>query len=109
MKTQRLRQLLLYLRLWLRLGVVVGIMAWFKQWTTEIVVTNHRVIYKKGFIRRHTAEMNMDKVESVTVDQTIMGRVLDYGAVDIRGTGEGFEHLHGIGSPLVLRNAILAR
>jgi hypothetical protein len=51
-------------------------MAWFKQWTTEIVVTNHRVIYKKGFIRRHTAEMNMDKVESVAVDQTIMGRVL---------------------------------
>jgi hypothetical protein len=53
--------------------------------------------------------MNMDKVESVIVDQTIMGRVLDYGAVDIRGTGEGFEHLHGIGSPIVLRNAILAR
>jgi uncharacterized membrane protein YdbT with pleckstrin-like domain len=91
------------------IGVVLGIMAWFKQWTAEIVVTNHRVIYKKGFIRRHTAEMNMDKVESVTVDQTIMGRVLDYGAVDIRGTGEGFEHLHGIGSPIVLRNAILAR
>jgi ABC-type proline/glycine betaine transport system permease subunit len=44
------------------IGVVLGIMALFKQWTTEIVVTNHRVIYKKGFIRRHTAEMNMDKV-----------------------------------------------
>ena len=91
------------------IGVVLGIMAWFKQWTTEIVVTNHRVIYKKGFIRRRTAEMNMDKVESVTVNQTIMGRVLDYGVVDTRGTGEGFEHLHGIGSPIVLWNAILAR
>jgi hypothetical protein len=38
------------------IGVVIGIMAWFKQWTAEIVVTNHSVIYKRGFIRRHTAE-----------------------------------------------------
>ncbi len=32
--------------------------------------------------------MNMDKVESVDVDQSIMGRLLNYGDITIRGTGE---------------------
>ena len=53
--------------------------------------------------------MNMSKVESVTVDQTMLGRLLGYGTVHIRGTGEGIEHLHRIASPLELRNAIVAR
>ena len=80
--------------------------AWFKRWTTEFVVTDRRVIYKTGFIRRHTVEMNMDKVETVQVDQTVLGRVLDYGNLHVLGTGQGIEHLHMIGSPLTLRNAI---
>ena len=43
---------------------------WFKRWTTEIAVTDKRIIYKTGFIKRHTEEMNMDKVASVDVDQS---------------------------------------
>jgi uncharacterized membrane protein YdbT with pleckstrin-like domain len=50
--------------------------AWFVRWITELAVTNLRVVYKRGFITRHTAEMNMDKVESVDVDQSILGRIL---------------------------------
>ena len=38
---------------------------WFTWWTTEIAVTNRRVIYKVGFISRKTIEMHMDKIESV--------------------------------------------
>jgi len=83
--------------------------AWFKRWTTEIDVTDRRVVYKRGFIKRHTIEMNMDKVESVDVDQSIMGRILNYGDVTINGTGEGWETLRGIGAPLDLRNQITAR
>ena len=56
---------------------------------TELSVTNHRVIYKTGFIRRHTVEMNMDKVETVNVDQTILGRILGYGTIHVLGTGQG--------------------
>jgi uncharacterized membrane protein YdbT with pleckstrin-like domain len=80
--------------------------AWFQRWTTEFVVTDRRVIYKTGFIRRHTVEMNMDKVETVQVDQTVLGRILNYGNLHVLGTGQGIEHLHMIGSPLTLRNAI---
>ena len=79
---------------------------WFEQWTTEIVVTSKRVVYKRGFISRFTREMNMEKIESVAVDQTLFGRLLGYGTVDIRGTGAGLEQLRGIADPLKLRNAI---
>jgi uncharacterized membrane protein YdbT with pleckstrin-like domain len=69
-------------------------------------VTNRRIIYKTGFIRRQTNEMHMDKVESVRVDQSVLGRILDYGNVNILGTGEGFEPLWSIDAPLELRNHI---
>jgi len=82
--------------------------AWFRRWTTEIAVTDRRVILKRGFIRRHTVEMNMQKVESVDVDQTRLGRIFDYGSVTIRGTGSSFESLRMVDAPLKLRTCITA-
>ena len=79
---------------------------WFTWWTTEIAVTNRRIIFKQGFIRRSTMEMHMDKVESVDVEQSIMGRLLDYGTVSVRGVGTGFEPLKNIAAPLDLRNHV---
>jgi uncharacterized membrane protein YdbT with pleckstrin-like domain len=87
-------------------AAVLLIQQWLQQWVTEIAVTNRRVIYKKGLIQRQTNEMNMDKVESVKIDQSILGRMLDYGNVTILGTGEGFETLRTIASPIELRNSI---
>jgi membrane protein YdbS with pleckstrin-like domain len=89
-------------------AVVLLVQQWFQWWVTEIAVTNRRVIYKKGLVRRQTNEMNMDKVESVQIDQSILGRMLDFGNVTILGTGEGFETLHTIASPMELRNSITA-
>jgi membrane protein YdbS with pleckstrin-like domain len=78
------------------------------QWfITEIAVTNRRVIYKKGLVRLHTNEMNMDKVESVQVNQSVLGRMLDFGTVRILGTGEGFEALKTVAGPIALRNSIV--
>ena len=79
---------------------------WFTWWTTEIAVTNRRIIFKQGFIRRSTMEMHMDKVESVDVEQSIMGRLLNYGTVSVRGVGTGFEPLTTIAAPLDLRNHV---
>ena len=87
-------------------AVVLLIQHWFQWWITEIAVTDRRVIYKKGLIRRQTNEMNMDKIESVQIGQSILGRTLDYGDVTIFGTGEGFETLRTIASPIELRNSI---
>ena len=96
--------------MWLCLaaGLVLMGEAWFRQWTTEIAVTDRRVIFKTGFIWRNTTEMHMDKVESVEVKQSIPGRLFDYGDVEIRGVGTGFEPLRKIAKPLELRNHITA-
>jgi len=83
--------------------------AWFHRWTTETDVTNLRVVHKTGFIKRRTFEMSLDKVESVDVNQSILGRILNYGNVTILGVGEGKETITTIASPLEFRNFITAR
>jgi uncharacterized membrane protein YdbT with pleckstrin-like domain len=83
--------------------------AWFHRWTTETDVTNLRVVHKTGFIKRRTFEMSLDKVESVDVNQSILGRLLNYGSVTVRGVGEGAETITTIASPLDFRNHITAR
>ena len=83
--------------------------AWFHRWTTETDVTNLRVVHKTGFIKRRTFEMSLDKVESVDVNQSILGRLLNYGNVTVRGVGEGAETIATIASPLDFRNHITAR
>lgn len=90
-------------------GFIGVFRAWFKRWTTEFDVTDKRVIHKTGFIERRTVEMNMDKIESVDVNQTLLGRVFDYGEVIVRGVGESWEPIFDIGSPLQFRNHITAR
>ena len=85
-----------------------AIQGWFVRWTTEIAVTDRRVIYKRGFINRHTIEMNMDKVESVDVDQSLLGRIFNYGNITVRGTGSSFEPLRMIDHPLRFRSQVTA-
>jgi uncharacterized membrane protein YdbT with pleckstrin-like domain len=75
------------------LGFVMLFVAWFKLWTTEIDVTDRRIVYKRGLIWRLAVEMNMDKVESVDVDQSVLDRLFDYGDITIRGIGTGPEPL----------------
>jgi uncharacterized membrane protein YdbT with pleckstrin-like domain len=101
---------------WLSLAAIAALAglywiftAWFHRWTTETDVTNLRVVHKTGFIKRRTFEMSLDKVESVDVNQSILGRILNYGDVTILGVGEGKETIRTIASPLAFRNFITAR
>ena len=91
------------------LTLVFFVRSWFVRWITEFAVTDRRVISKRGFINRSTTEMNMDKIESVQVDQSILGRLLDYGTVTVRGTGEGLEPIQHVAAPIAFRNAITAK
>jgi uncharacterized membrane protein YdbT with pleckstrin-like domain len=90
------------------IGAVLLIEHWWRQFTTEVAVTDRRIIYKIGFIKRRTVEMHMDKVESVDVDQTVVGRIFNYGDITIRGTGETMERLRMIDHPLEFRNHVTA-
>jgi uncharacterized membrane protein YdbT with pleckstrin-like domain len=87
-------------------AVLFLVRKWYEWWITEIAVTNRRVIFKKGLVKLHTNEMNLE-VESVQVDQSILGRMFDFGTVKILGTGEGFETLRIIAAPIKLRNSII--
>src|SRR4051812_11176141 len=83
--------------------------AWFHRWTTETDVTNMRVVHKTGFIKRDTFEMSLDKVESVDVKQSILGRLMDYGDLTIQGVGEGTRTITTITAPLAFRKAITTK
>ena len=88
------------------LGLFQMLRAWFVVANTEIIVTNRRLIYKTGFIARDTVEMNLDKVESVLVEQTLLGRMLNFGRVIVRGVGSGLEPIDRIAAPLELHRNI---
>jgi len=90
------------------LALSAGLRAFIRRATTELAVTDHRVIYKSGLLSRHTIEMNRDKVESVDVDQSLLGRVLGYGTVVVRGTGGSLEPIRNISDPLSFRTHITA-
>jgi uncharacterized membrane protein YdbT with pleckstrin-like domain len=88
------------------LGLFQMLRAWFVVSNTEIAVTNRRVIYKTGFIARNTVEMNLDKVESVLVQQGLLGRMLGFGTVIVRGVGSGLEPVDRVAHPLELHRHI---
>ncbi|MDB5521767.1 MAG: uncharacterized protein JWQ82_1364 [Tardiphaga sp.] len=90
-------------------ALVLTLRAWFHRWTTETDVTNLRVVHKTGFISRDTFEMALDKVESVDVAQSILGRILNYGDVTILGVGEGRKTMKTIAAPLQFRSTITTR
>ena len=57
-----------------------------------------------------TFEMSLDKVESVDVNQSILGRILNYGDVTIlAASARAEETIKTIASPLAFRNHITAR
>ena len=90
------------------LGLISALVALLRQATTELVLTDRRVIYKTGMFQRHTMEMNRSKVETVGVDQSVLGRMLNYGTVIVRGTGGSFEPIRQIEDPLTFRSHITA-
>ena len=87
----------------LAIGIIVILSALIQRSTTELVLTDRRIITKRGLISRDTVEMNLNKVESLHVNQSLLGRMLDYGDVTVVGTGSSLEPLRGIANPLELR------
>jgi len=92
-------------------ALVTAVRAWFIRWTIEIAVTDKRIIFKRGFINRHTAELSVDKATTVDVIQSIWGRIFDFGSVHIHAAGGvgAMERLDLVANPIALRNAIDVR
>jgi len=90
------------------LALASWVRAAIRRATSELAVTDRRVIYKSGLLARHTLEMNRSKVESVDVDQSILGRIFSFGTIIVRGTGGSLEPIRLISDPLTFRSHITA-
>ena len=75
-------------------------------YTTEIGVTDRRVLYKIGLVRRRTFEMVLEKVESLWIDQSLLGRVLRYGTIRIAAASDENIVIAAVAEPVVLKRVI---
>ncbi len=87
-------------------AVISFLGALIERHSTELVITSRRVIAKTGLIRRHTWEINATKVEGVEVAQSILGRILDFGTVTVKGTGGGTAPIRNIDDPVAFRSHV---
>jgi uncharacterized membrane protein YdbT with pleckstrin-like domain len=89
------------------LGLIFLIKAYVRYKTTELAITTKRVIVKFGLIRRSTIEININKVESIQVDQEILGRLFNFGTLVIAGAGNPQAPIAGISGPMEFRKAFI--
>lgn len=71
--------------------------------SNEFALTNKRVIVKEGIISRRSLEIPLSKVESIAVNQSILGRILGYGTLVVRGTGGTNEPFYKVSNPMLFR------
>jgi uncharacterized membrane protein YdbT with pleckstrin-like domain len=96
---------------WIGLGIMaIGLLWGFVHWvelrTSEFAVTTTRVIFKVGLVARYTTELLLTKVESIGVQQSLTGRILDYGDLTVIGTGGTREVFRRVRDPISFRNYV---
>lgn len=89
------------------LGLLFFLAAWLKRNSTELGITDKRVIAKFGIVRRDTTELPLSRVESIRVHQTVFGRLLNYGTIVIAGSGNPSVVIPRISDPMSFRSAVL--
>lgn len=90
----------------LLVGLVWFLISRFLTRTTELAVTSRKVVAKWGLIARSTIEQRLEKVESISVDQTVWGRMLNFGHVTVHGTGISETPIKRIADPLTFRRKV---
>lgn len=96
---------------WIGLGIMAigflwGFVHWVELRTSEFAVTTTRVIFKVGLVARYTTELLLSKVESIAVQQSLTGRILDYGDLTVIGTGGTREVFRRVRDPITFRNYV---
>ena len=90
----------------LGLACLPPLIIWLGVASTEFAVTSHRVVFKTGVMERHSLELHLSKVESISVQQGILGRIFGYGTIVLIGTGGTREPFEGVARPLEFRRAV---
>jgi uncharacterized membrane protein YdbT with pleckstrin-like domain len=87
------------------LGLLILLGVYITKISTELAITDKRVIAKFGFIRRNTVEINLHKIESIQVAQGLLGRIFDFGSLVVSGAGNPQAPIPGICRPIEFRKA----
>ena len=88
------------------IGLVWGLVHYVELMTSEFAVTSSRLIMKVGLISRYTTELLLTKVETIGVQQGLMGRMLGYGDLIVTGTGGAREVFRRVRDPIGFRNHV---
>ena len=87
-------------------GLAWGFVHFVELMTSEFAVTTTRLIFKVGLIARYTTELLLSKVESIGVNQGLLGRIFNYGDLTVTGTGGARELFHRVRDPIGFRNHV---
>jgi uncharacterized membrane protein YdbT with pleckstrin-like domain len=88
------------------IGLGWGFVHFVELMTSEFAVTSSRLIFKVGLIARYTTELLLAKVESIGVNQGLLGRMLNFGDLTVTGTGGAREVFHRVRDPIGFRNYV---
>lgn len=83
-----------------------GLYQYFLFKSLDMGITDKRVVYKKGIIGRSTDEIRLNAIETVEVEQSVLGRILGYGTVKITGRGDSVLIYKDIDEPIEVKKAI---
>lgn len=89
------------------LGLLFWAAAAIRYFTTELAITNKRVIAKSGLVSRSTIEINLQRIESIQVHQGVLGRILNFGSIIVSGAGNPQAPISSISDPLRFRRAFV--
>jgi uncharacterized membrane protein YdbT with pleckstrin-like domain len=90
----------------LAFALISIIISFVRRSSVEMAVTNKRVTVKVGLVSRSTEEMMLARIESIMVDQTLMGRMMNYGTITLRGVGGTPDPFRNIAHPLEFRRQV---
>jgi uncharacterized membrane protein YdbT with pleckstrin-like domain len=89
------------------LGLIFFLYAYIRFKTTELAITNKKVIAKFGFIQRDTIELLLPKIESIQVNQSLFGRIFNFGSIVVSGAGNPQAPIPGISAPIQFRKTFM--
>jgi uncharacterized membrane protein YdbT with pleckstrin-like domain len=93
----------------LGVAALLVLLGYLTRKATEMAVTNKRIVIKSGLLSRRTFELLLSKVESIGVEEGLLGRMLGYGSVVVRGTGGTPEPFKNVAHPLEFRRQVQQR
>jgi uncharacterized membrane protein YdbT with pleckstrin-like domain len=92
--------------IFLFVAICFALVAYIRIRTSEFAVTNRRVIVQIGYLRRTSLEIFLAKIEGISINQSVIGRILNFGDISIRGGGGIQEDFQTVAAPYRFRRHV---